>query len=299
MLAVGGVRVRDAGTDKGRGVFAERAASIGALLLREVALAAVPRDLAARCTQCLQQRPPGGTDPDAGADAGCASRPGQNSDATGRWRTCACRLLFCTRCWAAGGDVHEQTAECKAVRESAGQTDGAVLLGLRCHAARVECAGPLQFERLMCVKLDSTLRTRARVLSELLRHTSLTPPAAHMAGAERVVAQLARNVVSVGNHRGPAGSALFCGVAMLNHSCDPNAFVWFSFGGAEGRVVAEVRASRAILPGEEVCIDVSSVARRMTSRVIGAACPKCPWCLTRCGVHLYAWLRCDGCMFST
>ena len=273
MLAVGGVRVRDVGTDKGRGVFAERAASIGALLLREVALAAVPRDPAARCTQCLQQRKSCGTAPDARADAGFASRPGQNLDDTGRWRTCVCRLLFCSRCWAAGGDVHERTAECKAVREDAGRTDPAALLGLRCYAARGICEAPLQFKRLMCAELDSTLRTRARALSELLRRTSLSctqplQPAAHDAGAERVIAQLARNAVAVGNHCGPAGSALFCGVAMLNHSCDPNAFVWFSFGCEEGRVVAEVRANRAIRPGEEVCIDVSSVACCMTPRSV-------------------------------
>jgi hypothetical protein len=136
---------------------------------------------------------------------------------------------------------------------------------------------------------DATLRARARTLSDLLRHVSLTLPASREAAAQRVISRLARNALSVGNHYGLAGSALFRGVAMLNHSCDPNAFVWFCFGNTEGRVVAEVRASRKIQPGEEICIDVSprpsyvSKTQSQTSLIS-----------TLTSLYARAWLRCCG-----
>jgi hypothetical protein len=157
--------------------------------------------------------------------------------------------------------MHEKSWECQALREVAAPIDCATLLGLRCHTrsdctTSSGCTGPLRFERLMHTPLDSTLRARARTVSDLLRHAPLTPSVSREAIAEQVVSRLERNVLSVGNHRGLAGSALFRGIAMLNHSCDPNAFVWFCFGETEGRVVAEIRASRVIQPGDEICIDV-------------------------------------------
>ena len=258
MLAVGGVRVRDAGAKKGRGVFAERAASIGAVLLRESAFAAVPRDHSTRCTQCLHRKPCG-----IDTDTGLGSSSDQELDDADGWWTCACQLMFCSRCWETGGDVHEQTSECQVLRAAGRPPDSAVLLGLRCYA-RVEggTSSPStdlsQFERLMRAPLDATLSKRASSLSDLLRHESPALPASGGASAEILISTLACNALSVGDHRGLAGSALFRGAAMLNHSCDPNAFVWFRFGGAEGRVVAEVRATRVIQPGQEVCIDVSA-----------------------------------------
>ena len=173
MLAVGGVRVRDAGAKKGRGVFAERAASIGAVLLRESAFAAVPRDHSTRCTQCLHRKPSGN---DTGA--GLSSRSEQGLDDANEWRICACQLMFCRRCWEAGGDVHEQTSECRTLRAAGRPPESAVLLGLRCYA-RVEGGtsspptDPSQFERLMRAPVDAALTTRASSLGDLLLHESL------------------------------------------------------------------------------------------------------------------------------
>ena len=159
--------------------------------------------------------------------------------------------------------MHEQTSECRTLRAAGRPPESAVLLGLRCYA-RVEGGtsspptDPSQFERLMRAPVDATLTTRASSLGDLLRHESLALLASPGVSAETLISTLACNALSVGDYRGLAGSALFRASAMLNHSCEPNAFVWFRFGGAEGRVVAEVRAIRVIQPGQEVCIDVSA-----------------------------------------
>ena len=262
LVLAGGVRVCEAGPEKGRGVYAEGALAAGSLLLREQAFAAAPRHADERCTRCLHSLPSAA----AGSAGGDGAGPGEGAAGGpgGRWRACDCQLRFCDRCWAIAGHEHRQTSECQALRAAGAgtTTDSAVLLGLRCHARLGRsAAGPLAFQQLMHAPLDPELRARARALSELLRHSCNEPPPSRSAAAERVVCRLARNALSVGNHRGPAGSALFRCVSMLNHSCSPNAFVWFTFGGdgdEEGRVVAEVRASRAIRTGEEICIAVSS-----------------------------------------
>ena len=70
----------------------------------------------------------------------------------------------------------------------------------------------------------------------------------------------------------PVGSALFPTVAMLNHSCLPNAVAMFSFAGVgggvsgSGSVQVKVRAIRRIHAGEEVCISYIGLAQPRSAR---------------------------------
>lgn len=95
----------------------------------------------------------------------------------------------------------------------------------------------------------------------------------------------------------PVGSALCPTVAMINHSCAPNAVATFCFAGVGGgpasgggKPAVKIRAIRALRPGEEVCISYIGLAQPASARqkalrssyYFECDCPSCEAAADRC-----------------
>jgi hypothetical protein len=249
--------------DLGRAVVAARDIRAGELLFREEAFAQAPRR--------------------EGWCHGCLAPPVHHQSSLPQHCQCiACNLHFCGECWSHG--AHKaHLSECLALGRRKGLPSAAVLLAASCwqrsHWPQQPCAAneSLRFDALMSAGPDETgeLQQRAAEAAELLAAAAelreATPPTPRQLLG--VVRRLDRNALCVGDHTGIAGSALFRCTSMFNHSCRPNAFIWFVWGqgggggglpaaGAScavrahkpGTVCAEVRASQDISEGSEVCL---------------------------------------------